>query len=70
MRRALLISIALAGLFVAASAREIYLKPGIPDVDKPGLPGDNSCWIAVASNLLSAARYSQGSTAQERGTYI
>lgn len=61
-----------------ASAQELYKKAGIPDVDKPDWnkdgkwpdPGDNSCWIAVASNMLAAAGYGQGSNAQQRGDYI
>jgi len=70
VRRTSLISLAVLGLIAIASAQDIYVKPGIPDVDKPNRPGDNSCWIAVASNLLGAAGYGQGATAQERGTYI
>ncbi len=42
---------------IAASAFGQQVKPGIPDVDKPGVPGDMSCWMAVASNMLGAAGY-------------
>ncbi len=45
----------------------------IPDVDKspfPPMPGDNSCWLASASNILAAAGYGGLGPAQHRGQYI
>lgn len=39
----------------------------VPDVDKtplPPLPGDSSCWLASAANLLAGAGYGAGGTAQ------
>jgi len=47
-------------------------KPGVPDVNKPGVPpaqtdpNDMSCWIAAASNLLGGAGYG---TAGAQGIY-
>lgn len=70
MRRTSLVSLAVLGLFSIVAAQDLYIKPGILDVDKPGTPNDNSCWIAVASNMLGAAGYGQGATAQERGDYV
>ena len=44
----------------------------IPDVNKPvfGDPNDNSCWMAVASNMLGASGYGVGVTAQAKADYI
>ncbi|MGC9454566.1 MAG: PEP-CTERM sorting domain-containing protein [Phycisphaerae bacterium] len=44
----------------------------IPDVDKnPAAPQpDNSCWLASAANILGAAGYGSGGTAQQRATSI
>ncbi len=45
----------------------------IPDVDKmpfPPMPGDNSCWLASAANILAAAGYGSGGTAQQRAQII
>lgn len=47
-------------------------KPGVPDVNKPGVPpmqtdpNDMSCWMAAASNLLGGAGYG---TAGAQGIY-
>ncbi|MCC6682168.1 MAG: PEP-CTERM sorting domain-containing protein [Phycisphaeraceae bacterium] len=45
----------------------------IPDVNKsplPPLPGDSSCWLASASNILAAAGYGTGGPAQQRAQVI
>jgi len=44
----------------------------VPDVNKPvpGDPADNSCWMATASNMLGAAGYGVGATAQIKADYI
>lgn len=45
----------------------------IPDVDKnpfPPAPGDNSCWLASAANILGAAGYGTGPAAQQRAQGI
>ncbi len=78
MQRTILISLIVLGSVSLAMAQDIYTKPGIPDVDKPDRnkdgvwpdANDNSCWIATASNLLAAAGYGQGATAQQRGDYV
>lgn len=38
---------------VAAAQTQVY-KP-VPDVDKPGVPNDYTCWLACAANLLGGA---------------
>lgn len=48
------------------------MKPA-PDVDKgPPTPagGDNSCWMATASNMLAGAGYGSGNTVQQRADDI
>jgi hypothetical protein len=44
----------------------------IPDVNKvsPPMPGDSSCWLASASNILAAAGYGSGGPAQMRAQGI
>ncbi len=45
----------------------------IPDVNKaplPPLPGDSSCWLASASDILAAAGYGTGGQAQQRAQSI
>ena len=37
----------------------------LPDVDKEP-PGDMSCWLATASNMLAGAGYGDGTNIQER----
>ena len=60
----------------SANAFDVY-KPGVPDVDKPGvsgggLPGaeDKSCWLACAANLLGGGGWGVGDTVQERANNI
>lgn len=40
------------------------------DVDKSGVPSDNSCWMATASNMLAGAGYGTGTTLQDRAEDI
>jgi hypothetical protein len=41
-----------------------------PDADKPGIPGDNTCYAATASNMLAGAGYGNGATVQARAMDI
>lgn len=53
-----------------ASAFADWIKPmdppsdPVPDVDKVG--EDRTCWLATAANMLGAAGYGDGATAQLR----
>ena len=40
----------------------------VPDVDKT--TPDRTCWLATAANMLGAAGYGDGATAQERAEAI
>lgn len=49
----------------------IYMKMKPPaDADKPTLAGNNSCWLATASNMLAGAGYGDGNTIQARADDI
>lgn len=41
-----------------------------PDADKAVLAGNNSCWLATASNMLAGAGYGSGATVQARADDI
>ena len=41
-----------------------------PDADKVVLAGNNSCWLATASNMLAGAGYGSGATVQARADDI
>ncbi|HMK56391.1 MAG TPA: hypothetical protein VK448_07130 [Dissulfurispiraceae bacterium] len=48
-----------------------YMKMNPPaDVDKAFLPGNNSCYLATASNMLAGAGYGNGTTLQARANDI
>lgn len=49
----------------------IYMKMSPPpDVDKAFLAGNNSCYLATASNILAGAGYGSGNTVQDRADEI
>lgn len=60
-------------LVVSCAPTPPYMKMDPPpDVDKgpPPPPGDNSCWLATASNMLAGAGYGTGDTVQARADEI
>jgi hypothetical protein len=64
-----LLVLALSLLLVssAAQAWDVY-KQGVPDIDKPGVPpgppnpADQTCWLAVAANLLGGGSWGNAQT--------
>lgn len=72
-RIALLAVIMVAWIMLGASCPYMKMKPP-PDVDKgpppPATGPDNSCWMANAANMLAAAGYGSGSSAQDRADDI
>jgi hypothetical protein len=57
----------------ACSPNPEFIKMNPPpdvDIQQPRIPGDNSCWMATASNMLAAAGYGNGYTVQERADDI
>jgi len=65
--RALLASVVL--LVVSTSCIYMKMNPP-PDADKPSLTGNNSCYLATASNMLAGAGYGNGTTVQARADDI
>ena len=63
--RSLCVLLAAACLNTAANA-DFLATPTPPDADKAGAPGDNSCWMATAANMLAGAGYGDGDTLQAR----
>ena len=61
-------------LVVSGVAFADWVKPmdppedPVPDVDKT--TPDRTCWLATAANMLGAAGYGDGATAQERAEGI
>ncbi len=47
-----------------------YDGTAVPDVDKPGVPNDMSCWMAAAANMLGAAGYGTGANAAAKAGSI
>jgi len=67
-KNALGVSLALVVLLSTACA---YMKMNPPpDADKTFTAGNNSCYLATASNMLAGAGYGTGSTVQARATGI
>lgn len=65
---ALRVSLAIAVLLSTACA---YMKMNPPpDADKTFVAGNNSCYLATASNMLAGAGYGNGTTVQTRATGI
>jgi hypothetical protein len=60
--------IALA-LLLSASCTYMKMNPP-PDADKTFTAGNNSCYLATASNMLAGAGYGNGTTVQARATGI
>jgi hypothetical protein len=66
-----LICLASGATLLALAQPGIYMSMDPPaDVDKSGIPDDNSCYLATASNMLAAAGYGDGDTLQERADAI
>jgi hypothetical protein len=61
IRRIILVVLGLA----SASCTYMKMAPP-PDADKAFLPGNDSCYLATASNLLAGAGYGTGDTVQAR----
>ncbi len=56
---------------VIGSTMAAYMKMDPPpDVDKAFLSGNNSCWLATATNMLAGAGYGNGKSVQERAEDI
>jgi hypothetical protein len=61
----------LPALLALLNASCTYMKMNPPpDADKTFLNGNNSCWLATASNVLAGASYGNGATVQARANDI
>lgn len=60
---------AILSIGLLAGCPYVKMRPA-PDADKASLPGNNSCWLATASNMLAGAGYGNGATVQARATDI
>lgn len=71
LKQTVIYGLGLIGVLLASCS---YMKMNPPpDVDKNPFPpavGDNSCWMATASNMLAGAGYGSGSTVQTRAEDI
>ncbi len=66
----------IAGVAQAIDPLDPFIKTSrdltpIPDVNKPGVANDNSCWMAAAANMLGGADYGTGvdASAKAQGIY-
>jgi len=65
------IRFAFVGVALSMSNGCAYMKMNPPpDSDKTFLAGNNSCYLATASNMLAGAGYGNGATVQARATDI
>jgi len=66
--------VAMTGLLILMSltmSHCVWMKMlPAPDADKTFLPGNNTCWMATASNMLAGAGYGNGTTVQDRADDI
>lgn len=60
----------LACLLVGCNTSPYMKMNPPPDADKPSTSGNNSCWLATASNMLAGAGYGNGNTVQARADDI
>jgi hypothetical protein len=67
--RRTLCSLVLVALMLCTSCVYMKMNPP-PDADKAVLAGNNSCWLATASNMLAGAGYGNGTTVQARANDI